>query len=346
MNRLYFLLISLPLILSCNPGLPIPDPRSEAVLAADAPCLRFNLKGAGRNDSFDYIKYFRDRDVISGVFNPLNEREIIYVTKINDILKYQLRYRHLDTGEDRLLDEGLVWTAPDWSPQGWIVYSKANKIWKVHSDGGDPIQLTWGFDNHSVWSPDGKRIYFVGDSGDPGLQKVVRVRSMNIYGENIQKIDAGPAYFAISLDGKWLVGQAWYYPPNPSQPGMSKTFVGLYHIPTGQMLGITDTTGSKDRRYFAWHPNGEEVYWTSYNDGLYMTHIPTRTTRLVREGCSVGGSRLYNFVTVSPSGKYLMLGRDDAYQHGKRQSNGGRIYRQVNLVLIDLQTDEETVLEL
>ena len=78
------------------------------------------------------------------------------------------------TGARELHYEETTWKArPDWARDGKrVVYSgyhgrQWNQLWLLASDGGDPIQLTYGeFDATAPrWSPDGRRIAYVSNEG-------------------------------------------------------------------------------------------------------------------------------------------------------------------------------------
>ena len=79
-----------------------------------------------------------------------------------------------DGREREIHYEETTWKArPDWSRDGRrVVYSSYlgrqwNQLWLMTSDGGDPLQLTYGeFDATAPrWSPDGRRIAYVSNEG-------------------------------------------------------------------------------------------------------------------------------------------------------------------------------------
>jgi TolB protein len=80
--------------------------------------------------------------------------------------------------------EETTWRArPDWSRDGRrVVYSSYqgrqwNQLWLMTSDGGDPLQLTYGdFDATSPrWSPDGHHIAFISNEGGNTSLRVIEL---------------------------------------------------------------------------------------------------------------------------------------------------------------------------
>src|SRR4051794_30788667 len=71
--------------------------------------------------------------------------------------------------------------APDWSPDGnSIAISLLGSIWKVDSETGDSIQLTYDGTYHSSpnWSPDGKWILYTSDDNNRRIQlRILNVAS-------------------------------------------------------------------------------------------------------------------------------------------------------------------------
>lgn len=85
--------------------------------------------------------------------------------------------------------EETTWRgSPDWAPDGKrVVYSSYlgrqwHQLWLMTSDGGDPLQLTYGdFDATSPrWSPDGRRIAFISNRDGNTALAVITVPSGEI----------------------------------------------------------------------------------------------------------------------------------------------------------------------
>jgi Tol biopolymer transport system component len=71
------------------------------------------------------------------------------------------------TGQERRLTDNNLDIHPAWSPDGrWIVFtskrSGANYLWRIPAAGGQPEQLTNKMAYMLQWTPDGKRIYYIG----------------------------------------------------------------------------------------------------------------------------------------------------------------------------------------
>ncbi|MGH7635037.1 MAG: CehA/McbA family metallohydrolase, partial [Gemmatimonadaceae bacterium] len=113
---------------------------------------------------------------LSPTWSP-DGKELVVVSNRNHIWGTGGFWRMSATAGDsmRLIhDEETTWKArPDWSPDGTrIVYSsylgtQYNQLWLMRSDGGDPIELTYGmFDaTNPRWSRDARHIAYISNEG-------------------------------------------------------------------------------------------------------------------------------------------------------------------------------------
>jgi Tol biopolymer transport system component len=78
---------------------------------------------------------------------------------------------------------------PSWSPNGnFIAYATNTQVRRVNPDGSNNVVLAGGFREvwDVAWSPDGSRIAFVNDFGNPQVQEELYV--MNANGSGVQRV--------------------------------------------------------------------------------------------------------------------------------------------------------------
>ncbi len=197
-------------------------------------------------------------------------------------------------------------TSPDGSLVAFTVtrqeLEKAKRwteIWMMHSDGSGLRQMTFGrhHDGSPVFSPDGKRLYFVSDREGDAPQVWV----MPVDGGEARRLTDFPMGVSdpvVSPDGRWIAVASKVYPECGADPECNET------------TGKTWKEGPLRA-----HMADELLYrhWTSWRDGKY-THVllvAADSGKVVRDltpgtwdspTFSLGGDRGYAF---SPDSKEL-----------------------------------------
>ena len=117
---------------------------------------------------------------------------------------------------------------PSWSPDGnTIIYATNTQVRRVNPDGSNNVVLAGGFPEvwDTAWSPDGSRIAFVNDGGNPQVQEELYV--MNADGTGVAAVDVDTS---TNLD--WGVAAAGPPPPVLGETAnvrevKGKVFVGI-----------------------------------------------------------------------------------------------------------------------
>ncbi len=130
--------------------------------------------------------------------------EIVFVSQRRGI--DDLWIVSIQSGEERLLIESthpFPW--PEWSPDGrWLAFqsnrSGRSETWRIPAGGGDPEQLTTGGSSLTVWSPDGREIYFRREGQFWALS--VETRSERRLTDLTGKV--GYLNVGVSTDGRYL----------------------------------------------------------------------------------------------------------------------------------------------
>jgi len=153
----------------------------------------------------------------------------------------------------------------------WAVYRDYD-VYKAHSDGSDPKNLTRspGYDAEATVSPDGKHIVWTSQrDGD------LDVYTMDLDGTNVKRLTSeigydGGAFY--SPDSKQIVYRA-YHPSDPNEVERYKTLLaqGLVEGKTLElMLMNANGTGKRQLTHngkvnFApfFHPNGKQIIFSS-----------------------------------------------------------------------------------
>jgi Tol biopolymer transport system component len=140
-------------------------------------------------------------------------------------------------------------------------------IWTARRDGTDQRQLTTGhLDGHPVWSPDGRRIAFDRNQGDP-YYNTRDIFVMNADGSHVRQVtfdphdDATPTW---SPDGRFLAFSSNRREPDPvfDEPGHD-VYVIRSTAPFGEPTRVSDLRADDLFSFYeiepAWSPLGDRI---------------------------------------------------------------------------------------
>lgn len=149
----------------------------------------------------------------------------------------------------------------------WVVYSTYpdQTIWRSRPDGSDSLQLTFApmTGIFSRWSPDGKRIAFMGSL--PG--KPVRIYSVSSDGGNLEPLIPGED--SIEIDPNWSPdGQSIMFAKLTAKTSVddSDSVIQVYNLGTKHLTTLPGSTGLTAPR---WSPDGAHVVATALSHGRW-----------------------------------------------------------------------------
>ena len=167
--------------------------------------------------------------------------------------------------------------APSWSPDGkWVAIAatdgKANPLFKVPADGGEPVRLVSGVDSvisNPVWSPDGRFILYSEGQGSA----TVRLRGIT------------PDGHPFPLPEIWVgnTGDRYRFLPDGKNLVISKGVLWLQNfslldLATGQLRELTHLSRQFITRSFDVSPDGKQILFDRYrqNSDIVLIDLPQR----------------------------------------------------------------------
>ncbi|WP_159038579.1 TolB-like translocation protein [Brumimicrobium mesophilum] len=325
-------------ILACHKDKPIPcvnnDPDCYSFEQSDSPMTPF---------------YSRDgKQYMAPFFNPNNSDEFVYHFRDNDLKVFQLVKYNLQTMEKTILQEGdKIAKQPKWSRKGWIAYTRLKGYVEhiiVVKDNGDSLrQFSSDLANlDPEWDLDSENLYW---THSPFLGEIYYLFKKSIFGgetDTILKNDESffgfTDYKSIS-NNNLLVSKTIFNNGNNlailNLSASQFSFSELMDLNNPDFAGITGTS---------WSTNNSDIYMSFYVKGLYKMNSSSGTKKLLIPFCH---SKRYETISTSADGKYLIGERIDSRQKldGQKKTTG-EIVEKSSIYLIDLQTLEETKIDL
>jgi hypothetical protein len=279
-------------------------------------------------------------------FNPNNSNEFIYHYRDNEQNEYQLYKYNLQTHQKTLVAEsGKIWGQPRWSSKGWIAYahhiSYVDYIFIVKDNGDSLSQITSSTSNLSpFWSEDGSQLFW---TYSPDLGSYWYLLRKNMTSLVVDTVSNMGGFHKIDVLNNKLLQIS-----NVESGG--STFYG-YHLLNSPPFTYDNFNVIKKSEHgstggICWHPSKLHFYVTYINgesSGLYRIDVNSLNTELLMKYCR----KRYESISASSDGKYLGGERIDSYLEKDENGNiTGKIMESSSIYLIDLQTLEETKIEL
>lgn len=263
-----------------------------------------NLDFTGCNISLA-VNYYDSTQFKTPSINPNNPNEFVYYytnsnkQSLNGLYKYEIT-----TGLKTPLITGLNLLAqPKWGKNGWILFNVINgddrEIYKVKSNGDSITKLTsFHPDLFPEWNSDATRIIFNRAIYLAAPQSKIFIADIN--GSLTDSID-NQYFFYGACNGNNELAYPPFFRRNygiTTLNFISKNETTLYNPPADNTIqGIT------------WHPNNDEVYFTTLNDGLYKVSKLTKKLTLIKQFCT---SKSYGSISMSPDASFILAERIDA----------------------------------
>lgn len=290
-------------------------------------------------------------------FNPNNSNEFVFYYKDWDLDKHQLVKYNLLTHQKTVLANNVkIISQPKWNSKGWIAFDNEVdfQIWKLKENGDSLFQSTSStFNFFPAWSSSGNKLYwqYTPVRGVPYyfLRQELNGATVDTLMRLGDAYDGYTAYNDVSVND-WLVSEMVFAPSQNIHIGYAdlttsgiifKSVVNSTQIHTQGISGM------------CWSHDGQSIYTSIVGStetlgpngmGLFNFNIATGAKKRILCFCD---SKMYNHLSCSPDGKYLIAERVDLQLTYDPQGNLNlKIIRSSSISLIDLQTNIETQLNL
>lgn len=233
-------------------------------------------------------------------YNPENPNEFVFI-KAGDICVY-----NLESGELRTIFSEPIYTRPDWSATGRIIFTRPDyNIWRINPDGTELENLTiqgWWFGAN--WNKDGS-MFMAGTQNN------------------------GQYYSALfSADGHEILGTTTWYGDGCWRHDSLVCGVGnglWAQSPLSNLsyeLSSPNTPGPGGAVWL----NQREILWV-FEKGVFITDLHSKQTILVKENCQAD---YYTHPTYHPQSNKVIMRR--VYS---RQFPDGSIVARNSLVIMN-----------
>jgi len=254
---------------------------------------------------------------LSPTWSP-DGRELVVVSNRNHIWGTGGFWRMPAGGADsmRLIhDEETTWKArPDWSPDGKrIVYSsylgtQYNQLWLMRSDGGDPLELTYGaFDaTNPRWSRDARHIAYISNEGGNTALWV-----LDVPGAAKRRVEATTLHYAEPVGRLELTVTDAAGKPIDARVSVTGAD-GRSWAPSGALMHADDSFDRSERRFEVgyYHTSGTSSltvpagsYTIQVTRGLEYS-VATRTVQLPAHGARTVRVAMRRMVNLPAQGWY------------------------------------------
>lgn len=208
------------------------------------------------------------------------------------------------TGREVIFVADEIIEAPNWHPEGYLVFNAGGEIWRIGTDGERLERIETGdirrLNNDHVLSPDGRTIYL--SNGDGHLYAV------GIEGGTPRRISndhATPHHYylhGVSPDNRTLA-----YVAVEGEPGARRA--NLFTIPTagGPDTRLTDVSYPNDGPEYS--PDGRWIYFSGERDARRPGHAQCYRMRPDTTGVEqlTHDDRVNWFPHISPDGQSIVF---------------------------------------
>jgi hypothetical protein len=310
---------------------------------ADEDCYDFE-----NMPDFQFISYVNKRfEYMAPYFNPNNPNEFIYHFRDNEQEQYQLYKYNLQTEQKTLIVEsGKIWRQPKWSSKGWIAFTHhigyVDHIYIVKDNGDSLIQFTENTANYDpAWSASGDELYWVHTPivGGPRyfLEKSLNNEIIDTLLNPEDSYSGSSLYNEISSNNHLLS-----LTRINDNPHIAKTSLNELPLTFTSIIDMFQVFNHPNPNGLCWSNDGESIFITS-KDGLYKIDVNSVSNELLIPFCN---SKAYGTISASSDGKYLIGERGDSQLIIEEGASSAELITERSIYLIDLQTLEETKIDL
>lgn len=264
-------------------------------------------------------------------FNPNNGNEIIYVKASNN--NYQLiKYNLQSKSEIILLDNTVIVGQPKWGKNGWIVFSKLDLNVYLLKDNGDSLKKVTSYfeNNHPAFWSINKIFISVGAETSPGASgnKIINLDGNRI--DSIKPLDFGGVFGKSHINEFGEMASMGC--KNGSNCSVDVLNLNIKHL---TQLNSFAFNGRNNIEGIYWHPNNEDIFYSTYREGLFKVNKNSKAVSKIKCGCD---SRSYRYLSISPDGSKIIVERVDATEY---QNNTGSWTEEGKIYIMDIDGKNE-----
>lgn len=269
--------------------------------------------------------WYRDVTIIangkSPCFNPNNGNEFIYIKTSNNISSL-VKYNMLDKKEYVLVEKDKFVGQPKWGKNGQIVYTNLNLKINVLRDDGKDLRTITGI---NFLYPDWKNDTVISSEFSFKLGVPYYYAELHISGKLIDTV-RNRTFVWGAINGLGELAHILY----SNQPNIIVNSNNNI-----KYLSKESSNGGNGVVGISWHPNNNDIYYTTNRDGLFKINKDSNKKTKIRNGCD---SRSYKHLSISPDGTKIIVERMDAYNF---DVNTGSSTEEFNIYIMDIDGSNE-----
>lgn len=248
------------------------------------------------------VNYYDSTQFKSPCINPNNPDEFIYTysnsnnTSLNGLYKFTI-----SSGNKQKLTSSSVFPHAKWGKNNWILFSISNgdkkEVHKIKSNGDSLTKLTSGhIDFYPEWDNTNNRIVFNRQVylGSPASKIMIA----DINGIILDSINNQHFHYGACNS----IGELAFPPFNKRTCGI--TVVNIND--KSESLLNSPSSCQNQNQGICWHPNNQDVYYTTYAGSLYKLNKNTKSQSIIVSFCDTKG---YAGISMSPNADFLLVER-------------------------------------